>query len=96
MLNLQKSLRYDIVDNGCPTSPLFTADDISIQQVAMDTLGKEKEWVAVVHLNTEDKNGYLQSELKHCKSRNYLIGTKVTVKAYVDVDGCCFCHFFEK
>jgi hypothetical protein len=42
MLNLKKSLRYDIKDDSCPASPLFTANDISIQQVAMDTLGKKK------------------------------------------------------
>ena len=55
----------------------------------MDTLGTEKEWVAVVNLNTEDKNGYLQSELPYCKVRDYLIGAKVIVKAYVDNDRCC-------
>ena len=61
MLNLEESLRYDIKDNGCPAAPLFTANDISLQQVNMDTLGKKKEWVAVVNLNTQSKNGYLQS-----------------------------------
>ena len=55
----------------------------------MDTLGKEKEWVAVVNLNTEEKNSYLQSELQYCKVREYLIGAKVEVKAYIDNDGCC-------
>ena len=89
MLNLQKSLRYDVVDNGCPTSPLFTADDISIQQVAMDTLGKVEEWVAVVNLNTDDHNGYFQSEMPHCEDRKFLIGAKVVVKAYVDDRNCC-------
>lgn len=89
MINLQRSLRYDIKDTSCPAAPLFTAKDISIQQVAMDTLGKEKEWVAVVNLNTQDKNSYLQSELLYCKDRKYLIGAKVQVKAYVDDDSCC-------
>ena len=89
MINLQRSLRYDIKDTSCPAAPLFTAKDISIQQVAMDTLGKEKEWVAVVNLNTQDKNSYLQSELLYCKDRKYLIGAKVQVKAYIDNDGCC-------
>ena len=55
----------------------------------MDTLGKEKEWVAVVNLNTEDKNSYLQSELPYCKAREYLIGAKVKVKAYIDDSNCC-------
>merc|ERR1711871_804415 len=76
-------------DTSCPAAPLFTAKDISIQQVAMDTLGKKKEWVAIVNLNTQDKNSYLQSELPYCKARDYLIGAKVEVKAYIDNDGCC-------
>ena len=89
MFSLKQSLRYDIKDTSCPAAPLFTAKDISIQQVNMDTLGKEKEWVAVVNLNTQDKNSYLQSELRYCKDRKYLIGAKVQVKAYIDNDGCC-------
>jgi hypothetical protein len=89
MIKVKESLRYDIKDTSCPGAPLFTAKDISIQQVNMNTLGKEKEWVAVVNLNTKDENGYLQSELPYCKVRDYLIGAKVTVKAYIDNDGCC-------
>jgi hypothetical protein len=89
MFSLKQTLRYAVNDNSCPAAPLFTAKDISIQQVNMDTLGKEKEWVAVVNLNTQDKNSYLQSELPYCENRDYLIGAKVQVKAYVDNDGCC-------
>ena len=89
MFSLKQSLRYDIKDTSCPAAPLFTPKDISIQQVNMDTLGKEKEWVAVVNLNTKDENSYLQSELPYCKDRKYLIGAKVQVKAYVDDDSCC-------
>merc|ERR1711907_831425 len=85
---LSKQLRYQVTDDSC-SAPLFTAKDISIQQVAMDVLGKEKEWVAVVNLNTQDENGYLQSELPYCKVRNYLIGSKVEVKAYTDDTACC-------
>jgi hypothetical protein len=88
MFRLSEQLRYKVTDTSCP-APLFTADDISIQQVAMDVWGKEKEWVAVVNLNTQDKNGYLQSELPYCKVRNYLIGSKVEVKAYTDDTACC-------
>jgi hypothetical protein len=90
MINLQRSLRYDIKDTSCPAAPLFTAKDISIQQVAMDTLGKEKEWVAVVNLNTQDKDGYLQSELPKCNIKNYLISTNVEVKSYIDSTNCCY------
>eukprot|EP00942_MAST-04A_sp_MAST-4A-sp1_P011953 g11953.t1 len=89
MLELKHTLRYDIHDNSCPAAPLFTAKDISIQQVNMDTLGNNKEWVAVVNLNTQDTNGYSQSELPYCKARDYLIGAEVRVKAYEDNDGCC-------
>merc|ERR1711871_769971 len=73
MFELSKLLRYQVTDTSCP-APLFTAKDISIQQVAMDMLGKEKEWVAVVNLNTQDKNGYLQSELPFCEG---LCGNKL-------------------
>jgi len=50
---------------------------------------EKKEWVAVVNLNTEDKNGYFQSELPKCKLKNYLIGATVKVKAYLDSSNCC-------
>merc|ERR1712167_410343 len=89
MFSLKQSLRYEIIDGGCPAAPLFTAKDISIQQVNMDTLGKEKEWVAVVNLNTKDENSYLQSELPYCKLKKYLIGAKVKVTAYIDNERCC-------
>ena len=88
MLRLSKQLRYRVTDDSCP-SPLFEAKDISIQQVAMDALGSTKEWVAVVNLNTQDENGYLQSELPHCEARDYLIGAKVTVEVFEDNKGCC-------
>ena len=89
MFSIEQSLRYDIKDASCPAAPLFTAKDISIQQVNMDTLGKEKEWVAVVNLNTKDENGYLQSELPFCEERPYLIGAQIRVKAYEDAENYC-------
>jgi hypothetical protein len=90
MLSLSKQIRYQVTDTACPVAPLFEAKDISIQQVAMDTLGNEMEWVAVVTLNTEDSNGYLESELPYCKYRKYLIGSSVKVKAYIVKDKeCC-------
>ena len=55
----------------------------------MDTLGDEKEWVAIVNLNSQDKDGYLQSELPYCDVKEYLIGAKMQVKAYLDDTGCC-------
>ena len=88
MISVKKQIRYNVVDESCP-SALFDAKDISIQQVAMDTKGEIKEWVAAIHLNTEDQDGYLQSELPKCNIRNYLIGTNVKVKAYIDSTNCC-------
>jgi hypothetical protein len=88
-LSLSRKIRLEVKDKSCK-SKLFDAKDVSLQQVAMDTLGKEKEWVAVVNLNTKSENGYLQSELPRCESeKHYLIGAKVEVKAYVDNDDCC-------
>ena len=89
MISVRKNIRYSVTDTSCPLSKLFEAKDISIQQVAMDTKGKIKEWVAAIHLNTEDKNGYLQSELPYCNAKNYLISTEVKVKAYIDNENCC-------
>ena len=88
MNRLKSILRYQVTDTSCP-SPLFAANDISIQQVAMDALGSKKEWAAVVNLNTKDDDGYLQSELPYCKAKKYLIGANVQVKAYVDNNNCC-------
>jgi hypothetical protein len=42
-----------------------------------------------VNLNTKSENGYLQSELPYCEDRDYLIGAKVVVKAYIDNTQCC-------
>jgi hypothetical protein len=90
MISLKQVLRYEIVDENCPSAPLFKAKDISIQQVAMDTVDKgKKEWVAVVNLNSLDDNSYLQHELPRCMSSNYLIGTNINVKAYIDNNNCC-------
>ena len=88
MFRLSKQLRYEVTATSCP-SPLFTAEDISIQRVAMDANASTKEWVAVINLNTKDENGYLQSELPYCEDRKYLISTKVKVKAYIDEKSCC-------
>ncbi len=89
MLSLSKQIRYQVTDASCPVAPLFEAKDISIQQVAMDTLGNETEWVAVVKLNTQDSNGYLESELPYCNYRKYLIGASVNVKTYIVKNNQC-------
>ena len=84
MSKLSRNLYYDVQDGNCPAAPLFTAKDVSIQQISMDTLGENNEWVAVVKLNTEDENSYLKSEVPNCLRADYLIGATVKVKAYVD------------
>eukprot|EP00944_MAST-04C_sp_MAST-4C-sp1_P015114 g15114.t1 len=89
MLALQDNLRFDVIDNTCD-SKLFDADDISIQQVAMNANGNIKDWAAVIKLNT-DKDGYLKSEMPKCESAKYLPRTEVTVKVFEDKNGieCC-------
>jgi len=84
MSKLSRNLYYDVQDGNCPAAPLFTAKDVSIQHISMDTLGENNEWVAVVKLNTEDENSYLKSEVPNCLRADYLIGATVKVKAYVD------------
>ena len=71
-------------------SKLFHADDISIQQVAMNADGTVKDWAAVIKLNT-DEDGYLKSEMPKCESAEYLPRTEVTVKVFEDKNGieCC-------
>ena len=88
MFAMQSSLRYDVSGGNCP-SKIFGADDISIQRVSMDTFGKDKEWVAVVALQTSQADGYFKKELPYCENRKYLITDMVHVKAYVDTEGCC-------
>merc|ERR1711871_1376339 len=89
MLALQDNLRFEVIDKTCP-SKLFDADDISIQQVAMNADGTVKDWAAVIKLNT-DKDGYLKSEMPKCESAKYLPRTEVTVKVFEDKNGieCC-------
>ena len=65
MVRLKRTLRFNVIDNTCP-SKLFDADDISIQQVAMNANGTIKDWAAVIKLNT-DKDGYLKSEMPKCQ-----------------------------
>eukprot|EP00943_MAST-04B_sp_MAST-4B-sp1_P007895 g7895.t1 len=89
MLSLSKQIRYQVTDIACQAAPLFEAKDISIQPVAMDALGKGEQWAAVANLNTQDANGYLQSELPRCNINKYLIGTEVEVKVYEDNENCC-------
>ena len=90
MLRLKRTLRFEVIDKTCP-SKLFDADDISIQQVAMNAAdGTIKDWAAVIKLNT-DEDGYLKSEMPKCESAKYLPRTEVTVKVFEDKGSgvCC-------
>ena len=90
MFGVKDSLRYEVKDkSGCP-SKLFDADDISIQQVAMNADGTIKDWAAVIKLNT-DEGGYLKSEMPKCESAKYMPRAEVTVKVFEDKNGieCC-------
>ena len=73
----KRNARY-IVDDGC-ASPLFAAKDISLQDIAVDGK-KNKEWVALVQLDSTSKDGYLQNELAHCKTLDYVPQTRVSVE----------------
>eukprot|EP00944_MAST-04C_sp_MAST-4C-sp1_P016172 g16172.t1 len=67
-----------IVKDGC-ASPLFSANDISIQKIEIDGRSK-KEWVALVKLDSTSKDGYLQNELERCKDLDYVPQTRVSVQ----------------
>jgi hypothetical protein len=88
MVYFKNKIRYNVADESCP-SKLFDAKDISIQNVAMDIDGKQNEWVAVVNLNDDDADGYLQKELPECKVKKYLISSTSKVKTYIDHTNCC-------
>merc|ERR1711968_276341 len=89
MLALQDDLRFEVIDKTCP-SKLFDADDISIQQVAMNADGTIKDWAAVIKLNA-DEDGYLKSEMPKCQDAEYMPRAEVTVKVFEDKNGfkCC-------
>jgi hypothetical protein len=88
IFDVEDLLRYKVEDkSGCP-SKLFGADDISIQQVAMNTDGSKKDWAAVIKLNTGE-GGYLKSEMPQCDDADYLPRNHLTVKVFEDKNKCC-------
>merc|ERR1712072_526078 len=72
-----------IVKDVC-ASPLFSANDISIQKIEIDGRSK-KEWVALVKLDSTSKDGYLQNELERCKDLDYVPRTRMSVLPLVPV-----------
>lgn len=84
-LSLKDSFRYQISDS-CPTK-MFGAEDITIQNIAVDTFSGKKEWVALVKLNSKSKEGYLQHNMKQCMQENgALPGVDITTKVMVAVN----------
>eukprot|EP00945_MAST-04E_sp_MAST-4E-sp1_P002984 g2984.t1 len=87
---LAETARYRIKDR-CQ-NPMFSANDISIQEVDTDgSASTTKEWVMVIRMDWASKGGYLQGELAngHCERAKYLPFTEVGIQLYADDAGCC-------
>ena len=86
LLGSRNQGRYEISDD-CPT-PMFTANDISLQNIdGMDLF--------IVKLDSTSPNGYLKKELPQCGARNneelkpHIPKTTIDVKIWLDHYGCC-------
>jgi hypothetical protein len=86
LLGARKQGRYEITDD-CPT-PMFTANDISLQKIDnMDLF--------IVKLDSTSPNGYLKRELPQCGTKNnvalkpHIPRTTIDVKIWLDHNGCC-------
>ena len=86
LLGARKQGRYEISDD-CPT-PMFTANDISLQNIdGMDLF--------IVKLDSTSPNGYLKKELPQCGARNneelkpHIPRTTIDVKIWLDHEECC-------
>ena len=86
LLGSRKQGRYEINDD-CPT-PMFTANDISLQNINGTDL-------FVVQLDAKSSNGYLQKELPQCGNTNnkelkpHIPRTTIDVKIWLDHESCC-------
>ena len=87
MFDLQKYLRYEVL-NKDKCSSLLKPQDISLQKIFIDGRKQEK-WVFVAKLDSTSEDGYLKSELPHCKALPYLPSTNLEIKPYLDIDDCC-------
>ena len=83
--------KYQVVDEWqdvCASPPLFTPNDISLQQI-------EGKAVFVVQLDSTSPDGYLRKELPMCglavddKGQRSIPRTKVTVQVFDDREKCC-------
>ena len=86
LLGSRKQGRYEVSDD-CPT-PMFTANDISLQNIdGMDLF--------IVKLDSTSPNGYLKRELPQCGTRNnmafkpHIPRTTIDVKIWLDHNSCC-------
>ena len=86
LLGSRKQGRYEISDD-CPT-PMFTANDISLQNIdGMDLF--------IVKLDSTSPNGYLKRELPQCGTKNnmafkpHIPRTTIDVKIWLDHNSCC-------
>ena len=84
MFDLQKYLRYEVL-NKDKCSSLLKPQDISLQKIFIDGRKQEK-WVFVAKLDSTSEDGYLKSELPHCKALPYLPSTNLEIKPYLDID----------
>jgi hypothetical protein len=71
---------------------MFSPKEMSIQQVSK--LGGEQQdtiWVLVIKLDTENKKGYLDSQLQDnkCKDLPYLPYTEIGIQLFKDDEKCC-------
>eukprot|EP00944_MAST-04C_sp_MAST-4C-sp1_P011936 g11936.t1 len=80
---VKKELKF-VVGDACK-SAMFTENDISLQKIGPE---HSKHWVALVQLDSTSKDGYLRSQLAHCKSLDYVPMTSMTVKVEKKVLNC--------
>lgn len=91
---ISENIKYSVTDQ-CQFAPLFTTEDISIQQIekmdAKSTDKLKKEWVMLIVLDSGNEKGYLKRELQNgkCSKVDYLPHTEVGLQLYSDTNGCC-------
>jgi hypothetical protein len=85
MNDLAKIVKFEVTD-AC-SSPLFSPNDISLQNIAVDGK-KNTKWVGIIKLDSTTKSGYLHNLLR-CRSLNYIPRTQVGIRIFVDPNRCC-------
>jgi hypothetical protein len=91
---ISENIKYSVTDQ-CHFAPMFTTEDISIQQIekmdAKPTDKLKKEWVMLIALDVDNEKGYLKRELQNgkCSNVDYLPQTEIGLQLYSDTNGCC-------